>query len=100
MAAHQNVENEKRVVYDAVKGELEDKIRHLEEDRQNIDINSGMSMCLCIYYTCLCWLHVYGACIYAFYLCLCPLHVYLGDLYVCVSCILCKLDVNGGLIYI
>ena len=49
MAAHQNVENEKRVVYDAVKGELEDKIRHLEEDRQNIDINSGMSMCLCIY---------------------------------------------------
>ena len=66
MAAHQNVENEKRVVYDAVKGELEDKIRHLEEDRQNIDINSGMSICPCIYYMSLCWLHVYGACIYVY----------------------------------
>lgn len=41
LAAHQNVENEKRQLYDTVKNELEEKIRRLEEDRHNIDIHSG-----------------------------------------------------------
>ncbi|XP_067943716.1 breast cancer metastasis-suppressor 1-like protein [Watersipora subatra] len=40
LAAHQNVENERKHLYDTVKGELEEKIRKLEEDRQSADINS------------------------------------------------------------
>ena len=30
------------LLFDAIKSELEDKIRRLEEDRNNIDISSGM----------------------------------------------------------
>ena len=29
------------LLFDAIKSELEDKIRRLEEDRNNIDISSG-----------------------------------------------------------
>ncbi|KAF6016983.1 BRMS1L [Bugula neritina] len=42
LAAHQNTENEKRLLYDSVRAELEEKIRRLEEDRHNVDINSDL----------------------------------------------------------
>ena len=32
------------LLFDAIKSELEDKIRRLEEDRNNIDISSGMDI--------------------------------------------------------
>ncbi|XP_062570222.1 breast cancer metastasis-suppressor 1-like protein [Saccostrea cucullata] len=42
LAAQQNLESEKELLYDSVKGELEDRIRRLEEDRHNIDISSDL----------------------------------------------------------
>lgn len=41
-SAHQSYESDKLLVYDQVKSELEEKIRHLEEDRDNIDITSDI----------------------------------------------------------
>lgn len=41
LAAHQNLESDKLQLFDTVRAELEEKIRRLEEDRHNIDINSG-----------------------------------------------------------
>nr|KAG5689572.1 hypothetical protein BaRGS_021093 [Batillaria attramentaria] len=40
LAAYQNMESEKILLFDQLKQELEDKIRRLEEDRNNIDISS------------------------------------------------------------
>jgi len=42
IAAFQNLESEKVLLYDTIKTELEDKVRHLEEDRHNIDITSDL----------------------------------------------------------
>lgn len=42
IAAKQNMESEKALLYDSVKSDLEDKIRRLEEDRHNIDISSDL----------------------------------------------------------
>ncbi|CAL1530688.1 unnamed protein product [Lymnaea stagnalis] len=42
LAAFQHMESEKVLLYDTIKHELEDKIRRLEEDRHNIDINSDL----------------------------------------------------------
>ncbi|XP_059142160.1 breast cancer metastasis-suppressor 1-like protein-A isoform X2 [Physella acuta] len=42
LAAFQHMESEKILLYDTIKCELEDKIRRLEEDRHNIDINSDL----------------------------------------------------------
>lgn len=49
LAAHQNLESDKLQLYDTVRGELEEKIRRLEEDRHNIDINSGRAQQTLIY---------------------------------------------------
>lgn len=40
VAAKQNYENEKVMLWDLIEGELEDKIRRLEEDRNNVDVTS------------------------------------------------------------
>lgn len=42
LAASQHMMSEKMLLYDAIKSELEDKIRRLEEDRNNIDISSDL----------------------------------------------------------
>lgn len=42
LAASQHMTSEKKLLYDAIKSELEDKIRRLEEDRNNIDISSDL----------------------------------------------------------
>lgn len=42
LAAQQNLESDKELLYDTVKNELEEKIRRLEEDRHNIDISSDL----------------------------------------------------------
>ncbi|CAI9730634.1 Hypothetical predicted protein [Octopus vulgaris] len=42
VAARQNMESDKIILYDTVKQELEDRIRRLEEDRHNIDISSDL----------------------------------------------------------
>nr|XP_022331280.1 breast cancer metastasis-suppressor 1-like protein [Crassostrea virginica] len=42
LAAQQNLESDKELLYDSVKNELEEKIRRLEEDRHNIDISSDL----------------------------------------------------------
>lgn len=42
LAAKQNMESEKSLLYDSVKADLEEKIRRLEEDRHNIDISSDL----------------------------------------------------------
>ena len=36
------LQSDKSLLYDSVKGELEEKIRRLEEDRHNIDISSDL----------------------------------------------------------
>lgn len=41
-AASQHWESEKLLLFDTVQSELEEKIRRLEEDRQSIDITSGL----------------------------------------------------------
>ncbi|KAK7066360.1 Breast cancer metastasis-suppressor 1-like protein [Halocaridina rubra] len=40
MAAKQNFENEKVMLWDMIESELEEKIRRLEEDRNNVDVTS------------------------------------------------------------
>ncbi|XP_061424413.1 breast cancer metastasis-suppressor 1-like protein [Lethenteron reissneri] len=40
--ARQHLESEKLLLYDTVQNELEEKIRRLEEDRQNVDITSEL----------------------------------------------------------
>ncbi|KAK4307052.1 hypothetical protein Pmani_021158 [Petrolisthes manimaculis] len=40
MASQQNFENEKVMLWDSIESELEDKIRRLEEDRNNVDVTS------------------------------------------------------------
>lgn len=40
LASKQNFENEKVMLWDTIEGELEDKIRRLEEDRNNVDVTS------------------------------------------------------------
>ncbi|CAL4096547.1 unnamed protein product, partial [Meganyctiphanes norvegica] len=40
VAAKQNYENEKVMLWDLIESELEDKIRRLEEDRNNVDVTS------------------------------------------------------------
>ncbi|XP_045124141.1 breast cancer metastasis-suppressor 1-like protein isoform X3 [Portunus trituberculatus] len=39
-ASQQNFENEKVMLWDSIESELEDKIRRLEEDRNNVDVTS------------------------------------------------------------
>ncbi|KAI5749292.1 hypothetical protein M8J76_006195 [Diaphorina citri] len=41
-ATRQNLENEKSLLYDHMKEELEEKIRRLEEDRNSVDINADL----------------------------------------------------------
>ena len=36
-----SLQSDKKILYDTVKEDLEEKIRRLEEDRHNIDISSG-----------------------------------------------------------
>uniref|UniRef100_A0A3Q2R1T5 BRMS1 like transcriptional repressor n=1 Tax=Fundulus heteroclitus TaxID=8078 RepID=A0A3Q2R1T5_FUNHE len=43
-AAIQHWESEKRLLFDTVQSELEEKIRRLEEDRHSIDITSGTTV--------------------------------------------------------
>ncbi|XP_042234175.1 breast cancer metastasis-suppressor 1-like protein isoform X2 [Homarus americanus] len=40
LASKQNFENEKVMLWDTIESELEDKIRRLEEDRNNVDVTS------------------------------------------------------------
>ncbi|XP_067681657.1 breast cancer metastasis-suppressor 1-like protein-A [Haliotis asinina] len=42
LSSYQNMESEKIILYDTVKQELEERIRRLEEDRNNIDISSDL----------------------------------------------------------
>ncbi|XP_067012066.1 breast cancer metastasis-suppressor 1-like protein [Anabrus simplex] len=42
LASLQNYESEKCLLWDNINGELEDKIRRLEEDRNNVDINADL----------------------------------------------------------
>lgn len=42
LASVQNYESEKALLWDSIKSDLEDKIRRLEEDRNNVDINSDL----------------------------------------------------------
>lgn len=42
MASRQNYESEKQLVYDGVKADLEEKIRRLEEDKNNVDFSTGL----------------------------------------------------------
>lgn len=41
-AALQNFESEKELVYDAILSDLQEKIRRLEEDRNNVDIHADL----------------------------------------------------------
>lgn len=42
LAAQQNFENEKHLLWDAIKTDLEEKIHMLEEDKNNIDLTSNL----------------------------------------------------------
>lgn len=42
LAASQNLESEKRISYDEIHGELQEKIRKLEEDRNNSNIHDDL----------------------------------------------------------
>lgn len=42
LAAEQNYESEKILLWDSLKAELEDKIHSLEEDKHNVDMSSGL----------------------------------------------------------
>eukprot|EP00094_Tigriopus_californicus_P001079 TCALIF_01044-PA protein Name:"Similar to brms1l Breast cancer metastasis-suppressor 1-like protein (Xenopus laevis)" AED:0.22 eAED:0.22 QI:0/0/0/0.66/0.5/0.66/3/0/165 len=42
LATDQNYESEKGLLLDSIKAELEDKIHRLEEDKQNVDLSSGL----------------------------------------------------------
>ena len=39
-----SLQSEKMLLFDAIKSELDEKIRRLEEDRNNIDISSGETL--------------------------------------------------------
>jgi len=41
-ATQQNFESEKRLLYDSIKDDLEEKIHILEEDKNNVDFSSGL----------------------------------------------------------
>jgi len=41
-AANQNYLSEKQLTYDSIKADLEDKIRRLEEDKNNVDFSTGL----------------------------------------------------------
>ncbi|RZF37668.1 hypothetical protein LSTR_LSTR003079 [Laodelphax striatellus] len=45
LAAKQNFESEKCLLWDMIKEDLEDKIRRLEEDRNSVDISADLWMC-------------------------------------------------------
>ncbi|XP_022203753.1 breast cancer metastasis-suppressor 1-like protein [Nilaparvata lugens] len=45
LAAKQNFESEKCLLWDMIKEELEEKIRRLEEDRNSVDISADLWMC-------------------------------------------------------
>ncbi|KAK7789163.1 hypothetical protein R5R35_010304 [Gryllus longicercus] len=42
LAAIQNYESEKSLLWDSIHGELEDRIRRLEEDRSNVDLSADL----------------------------------------------------------
>merc|ERR1712106_621485 len=42
LAANQNFMSEKQLAYDGIKADLEDKIKRLEEDKNNVDFSSGL----------------------------------------------------------
>jgi len=42
LASKQNYESEKQLVYDMVKADLEEKLRRLEEDKNNVDFSTGL----------------------------------------------------------
>lgn len=42
LAAKQNYESEKQLAWDNVKADLEEKIRRLEEDKNNVDFSTGL----------------------------------------------------------
>lgn len=42
LAAKQNLQSEKVILYDSIKSDLEEKIHRLEEDRNNVDISSDL----------------------------------------------------------
>ncbi|XP_065343564.1 breast cancer metastasis-suppressor 1-like protein [Cloeon dipterum] len=44
LASHQNFESEKALLRDMINSDLEEKIRRLEDDRNNTDISSGLWM--------------------------------------------------------
>ncbi|XKL65123.1 hypothetical protein PGB90_005209 [Kerria lacca] len=44
LTAKQNFENEKQLLYDSTEDDLKEKIKHLEEDRNNVDINADLWM--------------------------------------------------------
>ncbi|KAL6963450.1 Breast cancer metastasis-suppressor 1-like protein [Sarracenia purpurea var. burkii] len=44
LTAKQNFENEKELLYDSIEEELKEKIKHLEEDRNNVDLNADLWM--------------------------------------------------------
>ena len=42
MATEQNFQSEKELLWDYIKADLEDKIRKLEEDKNNVDFSTGL----------------------------------------------------------
>lgn len=42
LAANQNYQSEKQITYDLIKADLEDKIKRLEEDKNNVDFSTGL----------------------------------------------------------
>ena len=42
LAANQNYISEKQIAYDTIKADLEEKIRRLEEDKNNVDFSTGL----------------------------------------------------------
>merc|ERR1711915_565164 len=42
LAANQNYHSEKQITHDMIKADLEDKIKRLEEDKNNVDFSTGL----------------------------------------------------------
>lgn len=42
LAANQNYQSEKQITHDLIKADLEDKIKRLEEDKNNVDFSTGL----------------------------------------------------------
>jgi len=42
LAANQNYQSEKQITHDMIKADLEDKIKRLEEDKNNVDFSTGL----------------------------------------------------------